>query len=76
MKMQSRRRLIHAMLAAPALSGLAPSLRVIAAEDPLIDSAAQALDVFDFERLARQAAARALGLPRDRRERRRDAACE
>lgn len=51
--MQSRRRLIRSLLAAPLLSGLIPALRAFAMEDPLIDSAAKALDVFDFERLAR-----------------------
>ena len=53
MTMQSRRRLIQSMLAAPLLSGLTPALRAFAVEDPMIDSAAKALDIFDFERLAR-----------------------
>ena len=48
-----RRRLLQSMLAAPALAGLAPTLRALGSEDPLIDSAAKALDIFDFERLAR-----------------------
>ncbi len=49
----TRRRLLQSMLAAPALAGLAPTLRALGSEDPLVDSAAKALDVFDFERLAR-----------------------
>jgi len=53
MTVQTRRQLIQSLLAAPALAGLAPALRAFAADDPLIDSAAKALDVFDFERLAR-----------------------
>ena len=53
MSKATRRRLLQSMLAAPALAGLAPTLRALANEDPLIDSAARALDVFDFERLAR-----------------------
>ena len=49
----TRRRVLQSMLAAPALSGLAPALRASAEDDPFIASAAKALDVFDFERLAR-----------------------
>ena len=41
------------MVAAPLLAGIAPALRALGDDDPLIDSAAKALDVFDFERLAR-----------------------
>jgi isopentenyl diphosphate isomerase/L-lactate dehydrogenase-like FMN-dependent dehydrogenase len=41
------------MLAAPALAGLAPALRASGEDEPLIASAAEALDLFDFERLAR-----------------------
>ena len=53
MKQLARRQLIQSLLAAPALAGLTPALRAFADEDPPIDSAAKALDVFDFERLAR-----------------------
>lgn len=53
MTMHSRQRLVRSMLAAPLLSGLTPALRALAMEDPPIESAAKALDVFDFERLAR-----------------------
>ena len=49
----TRRRLLQSLLAAPALAGLAPTLRAFGSEDPLVDSAAKALDVFDFERIAR-----------------------
>ena len=41
------------MVAAPLLAGIAPARRALGDDDPLIDSAAKALDVFDFERLAR-----------------------
>ena len=53
MTIHTRRRILQSMLAAPALAGLTPALRAFADEDPLIDSAAKALDIFDFERLAR-----------------------
>jgi 4-hydroxymandelate oxidase len=53
MMQSTRRSLIQSLLAGPAIAGLAPALRAFAAEDPLIDSAAEALDVSDFERLAR-----------------------
>jgi isopentenyl diphosphate isomerase/L-lactate dehydrogenase-like FMN-dependent dehydrogenase len=50
----SRRRLLQSMLATPLLAGLASPLRVLAGETtPLITAADQALDVFDFERVAR-----------------------
>lgn len=49
----TRRRVLQAMLAAPALAGLAPALRASGEDEPFIASAAEALDVFDFERLAR-----------------------
>lgn len=51
----SRRRILQAMLSAPALAGLAPVMRAIGHDDPapLIATAGDALDVFDFERLAR-----------------------
>jgi isopentenyl diphosphate isomerase/L-lactate dehydrogenase-like FMN-dependent dehydrogenase len=49
----TRRRVLQSMLAAPALAGLAPALRASGEDDSQIASAAEALDVFDFERLAR-----------------------
>jgi len=49
----NRRRLLQSMIAAPALAGLTPALRAFGGEDALIDSAAKAIDVFDFEPLAR-----------------------
>ena len=49
----TRRRVLKSMLAAPALAGLLPALRTPAEDDPLIASAAEAVDVYDFERLAR-----------------------
>ena len=49
----TRRDVLRALLHAPALAGLTPALRAFAGEDPLIDSPAKALDIFDFERLAR-----------------------
>jgi isopentenyl diphosphate isomerase/L-lactate dehydrogenase-like FMN-dependent dehydrogenase len=45
--------MIQSLLAASAVAGIAPAMRAFAGEDPLIDSAAKALDVSDFERLAR-----------------------
>ena len=49
----TRRRVLTSMLAAPVLAGLAPVLCAAGEDDRLIASAAEALDVFDFERLAR-----------------------
>jgi isopentenyl diphosphate isomerase/L-lactate dehydrogenase-like FMN-dependent dehydrogenase len=49
----TRRRVLKSMLAAPALAGLLPALRTPAEDDPFIASAADAVDVYDFERLAR-----------------------
>jgi isopentenyl diphosphate isomerase/L-lactate dehydrogenase-like FMN-dependent dehydrogenase len=49
----ARRRILQSLAAAPAIAGLAPALRALGQEDELIASADQALDVFDFERLAR-----------------------
>ncbi len=49
----SRRHVLRSMLALPALACLAPTFRVLGADEPLIASAADALDVFDFERVAR-----------------------
>ncbi|HEU4516671.1 MAG TPA: alpha-hydroxy-acid oxidizing protein, partial [Steroidobacteraceae bacterium] len=51
----TRRRLLRTLLAAPALAGFAPVLRAAGGdEDPLISAPDQAVDVFDFERLARK----------------------
>jgi isopentenyl diphosphate isomerase/L-lactate dehydrogenase-like FMN-dependent dehydrogenase len=41
------------MIAAPAAAAFAPALAALAEDDPLITAAGQALDVFDFERVAR-----------------------
>jgi isopentenyl diphosphate isomerase/L-lactate dehydrogenase-like FMN-dependent dehydrogenase len=49
----TRRRVLQSILAVPGLASLAPVLRASAEDDKLIASAAEALDVFDFERLAR-----------------------
>jgi len=50
----ARRRLLKTLAAAPAAALLAPALRATGqADDDLIASADQAVDVFDFERLAR-----------------------
>jgi isopentenyl diphosphate isomerase/L-lactate dehydrogenase-like FMN-dependent dehydrogenase len=49
----TRRRVLQSILAAPALAGLPSALRASGEDDSLITSAAEALDVFDFERLAR-----------------------
>lgn len=49
----TRRRVVQSILAAPSLAGLAPALRASGEDDSFIASAAEALDVFDFERLAR-----------------------
>jgi 4-hydroxymandelate oxidase len=49
----TRRRVLQSILAAPALAGLPLALRASGEDDSLIASAAEALDVFDFERLAR-----------------------
>jgi 4-hydroxymandelate oxidase len=49
----TRRRVLKTLLAAPALAALAPAMRAFGSEEPLVDSAARALDVFDFERVAR-----------------------
>lgn len=51
---QVRRRFLQSRLAAPALAGLSGSLRAFGKEcDPLIASADQAVDVFDFEGVGR-----------------------
>ena len=50
----ARRRVLQSLIAAPAAALLAPALRAaVLADDDLITSVDQALDVFDFERLAR-----------------------
>jgi isopentenyl diphosphate isomerase/L-lactate dehydrogenase-like FMN-dependent dehydrogenase len=54
MSLRTRRRILQSMLAAPALAGLAPALRAFGQDaDPLVTAPEKALDVFDFERLAR-----------------------
>lgn len=51
----TRRRVLQSMLAAPALAGLTPVMRALAQDaDGLIAAPSEALDVFDFERLARE----------------------
>ena len=51
---RTRRRVLQAMLAGPVLAGLGPTIKAFAQNaDPLITAADKALDVFDFERLAR-----------------------
>jgi len=50
----NRRRLLQTVLAAPALAGLSPAFRAFGEDaDPLITAPEKAVDVFDFERLAR-----------------------
>ncbi|MGE0032060.1 MAG: alpha-hydroxy acid oxidase [Steroidobacteraceae bacterium] len=50
----TRRRVLQSMLAIPALAGMGASLRSFGQdEDSIIASADQALDIFDFERVAR-----------------------
>ena len=50
----TRRRVLQSMFAAPALAGLTPVMKALGQDaDGLITAAGQALDVFDFERLAR-----------------------
>ncbi|RPI48172.1 MAG: hypothetical protein EHM55_26000, partial [Acidobacteria bacterium] len=49
----TRRRVLQSILAAPALAGLPSALLASGEDDSLIASAAEALDIFDFERLAR-----------------------
>ena len=51
----TRRQVLKSLLAAPALAGLASSWRAGAEDaDPFITAPGQAVDVFDFERLARR----------------------
>ncbi len=50
----TRRRVLQAMLATPVLAGLGTSMKALGQDaDPVITAADRALDVFDFERLAR-----------------------
>lgn len=50
----TRRHVLRAMLAAPVFAGIAPAVRAFGNDtDPPISSADKALDVFDFERVAR-----------------------
>lgn len=49
---QTRRRVLQSMLASPVLAGLGTTIRAFG-DDPIITSADHALDVFDFERVAR-----------------------
>jgi 4-hydroxymandelate oxidase len=50
----NRRRILQSMLVAPALAGLAPAFRAFGDDaDPFITAPDKAVDVFDFERLAR-----------------------
>ncbi len=52
---QTRRRVLQSLLASPALASLGPTIKAFGEDaDPLIASADRALDVFDFERLARE----------------------
>ncbi|HET8690714.1 MAG TPA: alpha-hydroxy acid oxidase [Steroidobacteraceae bacterium] len=51
--MKTRREVLLSLAAAPAAAMLAPALRAGGTGDGLIESPEQALDVFDFERLAR-----------------------
>lgn len=54
MGQHTRRRVLQSMIAAPAAAMLAPALRAAGqADEELITSVDRALDVFDFERLAR-----------------------
>lgn len=51
---RTRRRVLQSILAGPVLAGLGPTVRALGQdEDALITAAGQALDVFDFERVAR-----------------------
>jgi isopentenyl diphosphate isomerase/L-lactate dehydrogenase-like FMN-dependent dehydrogenase len=55
MSRQTRRRVLQSILAGPVLAGLGPTVRALGqTEDPLITAADEALDVFDFERVARK----------------------
>lgn len=51
---RTRRRVLQTMLATPVLAGLGTSIKALGQDaDPVIAAADKALDVFDFERLAR-----------------------
>ncbi len=55
MSRQTRRRILQTMLASPVLAGLAPTMKAFGQDaDGVISSADEALDVFDFERVARE----------------------
>jgi 4-hydroxymandelate oxidase len=50
----TRRHVLRSLVAAPALAGLAPAFRALGEDaDPLITAPENAVDLFDFERLAR-----------------------
>lgn len=52
---QARRRLLQSILAGPLLAGLGPTIRAFGQEgEAVITAAGQALDVFDFEAVARK----------------------
>jgi 4-hydroxymandelate oxidase len=52
---QTRRRVLQSILAGPVLAGLGPTIKAFGQDtDGVIVSADKALDVFDFERLARE----------------------
>lgn len=50
---QARRRVLESILAAPLLAGFGARANALADADALVTTADQALDVFDFERIAR-----------------------
>ncbi len=51
---RTRRRVLQTLLAGPMLAGLGPTIKAFGQDaDPLITAADTALDVFDFERVAR-----------------------
>ena len=51
---RTRRRVLQTLIAAPVLAGLGPTFEALGQDaDPLITAADRALDVFDFERVAR-----------------------
>lgn len=52
---QTRRRVLQSILAGPALAALGPAVRAFGQDaDGIITAADQALDIFDFERVARK----------------------
>lgn len=51
----TRRRVLQSMLAGPVLAGLGPTIEAFGQDtDPIVNAPDQALDVFDFERVARE----------------------